>query len=512
MYNKYIYKMINWLNKSESLTTPLGKHNLNHMDSAIYNIAENLDVVYTEMDSGKFNKSDADKVIVGMPTWNPTTGLLTFKFYDGTTFQVDFNVEKIPVAFSMNSAGVITMTTSDGTKWTADIGDVIPTYTYVDSDTIAFSDTKNGNNGHRVSAQIKKNSIKGEHLQPDYLADVTTQANRAAASAQLADDYAENAANDALLAQSYSVGGSGIREGEDTDSAKFYKEEAEKAAKAAESFLDGMQDEQAQVTVDSELSSTSENPVQNKVLYKKISNIDNTADSDKSVASATTATKLSTSRAIDGVFFNGSAAITHYGTCSTAAGTRAKTVSLPGFTLVTGARISVHFSYTNTAESATLNVNGTGAKTIHYHSSAIMPKTAGYLEAGGTYEFVYSGTYWEIVEDPAVYGINNDLSRILGPYHAYLNKKTTVTNGSVVLSLSVPLGTYLILAYCAGATAWFLGEANTDSYAYGVCAHGATMAKYINLPSATNNITMVNLNGADVTYSAGTMMVAFKLG
>lgn len=240
-YTKFVYTEVGWKNGSESLTTPLGKTNLRHMDSAIYNIAENLDIVHSEMSSGKFDKDDAGKVIVGMPTWNPNTGILAFQFYDGTMFQVDFNVEKIPVSFSMDSAGRITMTTSDGTEWTADIGDVIPDYTFVDSDTIAMSDVKNGTHAHTISAQIKKGSVKGEYLQPDYLADVTTQANSAKASAKTAGDYADAAEYDAKLSQSYAVGGSGIREGEATDSAKFYKEKAEEAAEEAGEYLADLQ-------------------------------------------------------------------------------------------------------------------------------------------------------------------------------------------------------------------------------------------------------------------------------
>ena len=77
-----------------------------------------------------------------------------------------------------------------------------------------------------------------------------------------------------------------------------------------------------------------------------------------------TATKLATARTIDGVDFNGSADITHYGTCSTAAATAAKVVQCDGFKLVTGARIAVKFSHSNTAASPTLNVNGTGAKRL----------------------------------------------------------------------------------------------------------------------------------------------------
>lgn len=49
---------------------------------------------------------------------------------------------------------------------------------------------------------------------------------------------------------------------------------------------------------------------------------------------------LQTARTIDGVSFNGSAAITHYGACSTAAATAAKTVTLAGFSLVSGARVA----------------------------------------------------------------------------------------------------------------------------------------------------------------------------
>lgn len=94
--------------------------------------------------------------------------------------------------------------------------------------------------------------------------------------------------------------------------------------------------------------------------------------------------------------FNGASNITHYGTCSTAAATAAKVVSLTGFTLVTGATVKVKFTVTNTASSPTLNVNSTGAKAIMYRGSAI---SAGYLAANRVYEFVYDGTDWELVGD-----------------------------------------------------------------------------------------------------------------
>ena len=85
-----------------------------------------------------------------------------------------------------------------------------------------------------------------------------------------------------------------------------------------------------------------------------------------------------------------------YGTCSTAAATAAKVVACTGFSLTTGARISVRFTVTNTAASPTLNVNSTGAKAIRYRNAAI---TAGYLSANRTYDFVYDGTYYQLVGD-----------------------------------------------------------------------------------------------------------------
>ena len=105
---------------------------------------------------------------------------------------------------------------------------------------------------------------------------------------------------------------------------------------------------------------------------------------------------LSNARAIDGVNFNGSADINHYGSCSTAAETAVKTIDLTGFKLVTGAHVYVKFTVTNTAANPSLNVNSTGAKSIYYRGAAI---SASYLAANRTYEFIYNGTQYELVGD-----------------------------------------------------------------------------------------------------------------
>lgn len=127
-----------------------------------------------------------------------------------------------------------------------------------------------------------------------------------------------------------------------------------------------------------------------------LGNVNNTADADKVVK---TAGKLTTARAIDGVNFDGSAAIVHYGTCSTTASTATKEVSCTGFTLTTGSWIAIKFSVTNSAAVANLklSVNGTTAKSIKYRGGNL--PSAGTLTAGRIYLFVYDGTNYELIGD-----------------------------------------------------------------------------------------------------------------
>ena len=104
---------------------------------------------------------------------------------------------------------------------------------------------------------------------------------------------------------------------------------------------------------------------------------------------ASQATILANPRSIDGVNFDGSSDIIHYGTCSTAGATAAKQVTCANFSaLAAGSRIIVTFTYANTASNPTLNVSGSGAKAIYHKDTNISPSA---LTANGTYEFIYDG-------------------------------------------------------------------------------------------------------------------------
>ena len=87
-----------------------------------------------------------------------------------------------------------------------------------------------------------------------------------------------------------------------------------------------------------------------------------------------------------------------YGTCSTAAATAEKAVTLSGNTewvLQPGATITIKFSYTNTASNPTLNVAGTGAKPVLYGTSALTTSSLSYAGYKNRYiTYVYNGTQY----------------------------------------------------------------------------------------------------------------------
>ena len=117
---------------------------------------------------------------------------------------------------------------------------------------------------------------------------------------------------------------------------------------------------------------------------------------EKMPGTAASATKLETARTIFGMSFDGTANVTHYASCATAAGTAAKAVTLAGFKLAAGAEVLVSFTTTNSATNPTLNVHNTGAKPIRFANLAI---GAGVPVAGQLYHLVYDGTAWQIVGD-----------------------------------------------------------------------------------------------------------------
>lgn len=241
--------------------------------------------------------------------------------------------------------------------------------------------------------------------------------------------------------------------------------------------------------------------------YSTTSHTHNYAGSASAGGAATSANKLATGKAIDGVTFDGSAAIVHYGTCSTAAATAAKTVACTSFTLVTGSRIVVKFTVTNTAANPTLNVNSTGAKAIQYRGAAI---SAGYLAANRTYEFIYDGTNYQLVGD-----IDTNTTYSAGTTALLVTGSDTANRVWPVKQLVdyiKPRSVEFIKGTQTAATGAFTGV-TTDAALY----DGKTIRYYLPYAgsgNATLNLTLSGggTTGAKVIYWSGTSQLTTHYG
>ena len=83
-----------------------------------------------------------------------------------------------------------------------------------------------------------------------------------------------------------------------------------------------------------------------------------------------------------------------YGTCNTASDNAAKVVSMQNFTLQKGSIVAVLFFNAFTVTENSLNINGTGAKRISYHGSALPP---GKVKHDTILTMVYNGSAYDVI-------------------------------------------------------------------------------------------------------------------
>ena len=170
---------------------------------------------------------------------------------------------------------------------------------------------------------------------------------------------------------------------------------------------------------------------------------------------------------------------TLYGTCSTAAGTVAKTVTLAEFdTLITGVTVHVKMTNSNTATNPTLNVNSTGAKSICRNGTTKVGNTEGTSwVAGAMLSFTYDGTNWVL---------NDAVSYPLAHTHPDQDVKWGTTNMAGNWStVDALFNEYLSPNRFAGAiAAGITVEYSTDA--------GSTWSTYPDLSDATKRNIFTN--------------------
>lgn len=220
-----IFNRINWLNRP-STNTPLNATNLNAGDSAI----DKLDDRIITLDTVKADMQVVNGMVSDV-SLNSNTGVITVTYKNGSHVDYDTNLEKIAVNFSYDYVNQrLVLTLSDGSKQYVDMSALITQYEFEDSATIAFSiNDKTG----AISAFIKNGSITDAMLETGYLAKITEQSAKATNMANSAATSSNSAYDNAKLSQSYAIGGSGVRDGEDTDNSKYYSEQASKSASAS---------------------------------------------------------------------------------------------------------------------------------------------------------------------------------------------------------------------------------------------------------------------------------------
>lgn len=204
------YSRINWENYPSD-ATPINKVNLNRLDSA----TDILDDRVITLDTTKATKTEV-ATLVSDVAFEESTGIITITKKNGSKVTIDTQMGKIAVNFDYDPVTEqIILTLIDGTKQYIDLSALITQYEFLDTDTVAFTIGTDG----KVSAIVKEGSIEEKHLEPNYLAKIKVEAAKAETSRA-------DAAASATKAESYAVGGTGSREGEDTDNAAYYYRQA----------------------------------------------------------------------------------------------------------------------------------------------------------------------------------------------------------------------------------------------------------------------------------------------
>ena len=196
------YSRINWENYPSD-ATPINETNLNKIDYAVNEIDNRV----IEFDTTKLDVAEANKMVSDV-TFDETTGIFTIKRKDGSETKIDTKLEKIVMNWRYDKeTQQLILELEDGSEIPVDLSELITQYEFVNGEIIIWSIQPDGT----VKADIRNGSITAEKLQPNYLADVTLQAEIATSKAaeailqkELATMEADKAKSEAEKAAAYS--------------------------------------------------------------------------------------------------------------------------------------------------------------------------------------------------------------------------------------------------------------------------------------------------------------------
>lgn len=188
-YNPTIFE------NTPSVNTPLNETNLNKISRGLSEVDDRV----IALDLTKLPITEASGMITGI-TINQDNGDITVIYYSGATSVLHTLLAQVAINFDYDpDTERLIIYLKDGTQKYIDLSALITQFEFLDSDVIYWTIGDDG----KVKAGIKKGSITADLLQPNYLADITVQAETATQQAASAAAFAKQAKIDADRAETY---------------------------------------------------------------------------------------------------------------------------------------------------------------------------------------------------------------------------------------------------------------------------------------------------------------------
>lgn len=210
------YTIVGWLNFPDT-STPLGQKNMRHMDNGILQCAQYI----LSLSQDKAEVSEVNTLVQNV-TVDVQTGILTVTLKNGTVTTYDLAIEKVVVNFTINDDNELVLELADGEQIVIDLTRFV--YSVASTATISMQISD-----RTITANVVDGSITLDKLEQSVMSTLRQYMLDAQTAATSAEQYYTGS-------QSWAVGGTGSRDGEDTNNSKYYSQLAKNEADRAESY------------------------------------------------------------------------------------------------------------------------------------------------------------------------------------------------------------------------------------------------------------------------------------